>query len=41
VGISSDSNVVLYDNNLDEHLELKLVLDIKEKLIDLAELKIK
>lgn len=37
IGISSDLNVVLYDNNLDEYLELELVLDIKRKLLDEAE----
>ena len=39
VGISSDSNVVLYDNNLDEVLELDLVLDIKQKLLEQARTK--
>ena len=37
IGISNDSNVVLYDNNLDEYLELDLVLDIKTKLLDKAQ----
>lgn len=36
VGISSESNVVLYDNNLDEVLELELLLDIKANLLDHA-----
>ncbi|MCC6607883.1 MAG: hypothetical protein IT327_32050 [Anaerolineae bacterium] len=34
VGASSDYNVVIYENNLDEHLELELVLDIKRRLLD-------
>jgi len=36
IGISSDSNVVVYDESLDEHLELELVLDIKARLLDMA-----
>lgn len=39
VGISSDGNVVLYGDNLDESLELELVLDIKEKLINIAQVR--
>lgn len=36
IGVSDDSNIVIFDNNLDEHLELELVLDVKAKLLDPA-----
>jgi hypothetical protein len=39
VGISDDSTVVVFDDNLDEQLELELVLDIKSKLLDEAKSK--
>ncbi len=37
VGVSNDCNVVVYDDNLDEVLELLLVLDVKARLLDQAE----
>lgn len=36
IGISNDSNIVTYNDNLDEHLELELILDVKKTLIDAA-----
>jgi hypothetical protein len=39
VGISHDYTLVIYDNNLNEELEIDLVLDIKANLLDYANIK--
>ena len=38
LGVSNDSSIVIYDDNLDEVSELELVLHIKKNLLDKAEL---
>lgn len=36
IGISNDSNIVIYSDNLDEQLELELTLNVKTQLLDRA-----
>jgi len=36
IGLSSECNVVLYDDNLDEVLELELILHVKSTFVDVA-----
>lgn len=36
IGVSQDMGVVLYDSQMDEQTELKLIFDIKRTILDKA-----